>query len=64
MQRAFAAKVTGPLSVVAAAWFSAVLARVFSLPKITAGYRRACRYIDGVTGVILAGPAVRIGLEG
>ncbi|MFJ9541301.1 hypothetical protein ACIRPX_29085 [Streptomyces sp. NPDC101225] len=41
-----------------------MVARVFSLPKIAAGYRRARRHIDGVTGVLLAGLAVRIGLEG
>ncbi|MEW1775527.1 LysE family transporter [Streptomyces sp. NPDC086777] len=52
------------LAVMAAAWFSVVLARVFSLPKIAAGYHRARRYIDGVTGVVLAGLAVRIGIEG
>nr|WP_162468002.1 LysE family transporter [Streptomyces adustus] len=49
---------------IAGVWFSVVVARVFSLPKIAAAYRRARRYIDSVTGVMLAGLAVRIGLEG
>ncbi|MER6082988.1 LysE family transporter [Streptomyces sp. NPDC001833] len=52
------------LVIMAAAWFSVVLARVFSLPRIASGYRRARRYIDGATGVILAGLAVRVGVEG
>jgi threonine/homoserine/homoserine lactone efflux protein len=51
------------MTLVAATWFSLVVARLFSLPRIAVAYRRARRYIDGVTSVIFAGLAVRIGLE-